>query len=78
VGGVINLNGVAAMNKIKMEVHPYEYLLIHKIRKAENGQMVVKIQDKLPLITEVSKMERTDLRKEAELLGLIKRNGTEG
>lgn len=66
------------MNKITETLHPYEYLLIKKIRNAENGQMLVKIQDKLPLITEVSKTERTDLRKEAVTQGLIKRSGTEG
>lgn len=61
------------MTKINIELHPYEYLLIQKIRGAENGQMIVKVQDQLPLIAEVSKTERADLRKEADKLGLMKK-----
>lgn len=61
------------MKQITALLHPYEHLLIQKIRGAENGEVTVKVQDKLPLMAEVSRTERTDFRKEAERLGYIKK-----
>lgn len=56
-----------------LKLHPYEYVLIMKIREARNGKLLVKFQDGLPMVTEVSKTERTDIREEAEKLGLIRK-----
>lgn len=61
------------MTKITIELHPYEYLLIQKIRGADNGAMLLKVQDQLPIGAEISPTERTDFRKEADKLGLMKR-----
>jgi hypothetical protein len=61
------------MNKITEDLHPYEYLLVKKTREIENGEVLVKVQDGLPLVTEETKKKRTDFRKMAEALGLMRK-----